>query len=440
MGKKTSKGSAIGLLPLLVFLLLFIGSGIITENFYAMPVLVAFIIATVVAIAMNTKVSLNEKIEVFCKGASDPNIILMCIIFILAGAFGAVSKAMGGVESTVNFGLTILPQNLLLAGTFVICCFISLSMGTSMGTIVALAPIGVGISEQTGIPVALALAAVVGGSMFGDNLSMISDTTIAAARTQGCGMKDKFKMNFIIVLPAAIITAVILAFSAGAGSGAVTQAHPYSLVKIIPYIAVLGAALMGVNVLAVLTGGVVLSGAIGMMNGSFDIMGLLQTAAEGMQGMEDLAMISIVIGGLVELIKLNGGIDFLISFIHNRVSGRKGGELGIAILTSLVDICTANNTITIVMAGPLAKDIAKDYDIDPKRSASLLDIFSSSWQGIIPYGAQLLVASGVGGIASFEIVKYMYYPFLTLAMGMIAIIFGIPQFKDSEKGTESKIA
>lgn len=440
MEKKSSKGSALGLLPLLVFLLLFIGSGIITKDFYAMPVLVAFIIATVVAIGMNTKVSLDEKVEVFCKGASDPNIILMCVIFILAGAFGAVSKAMGGVESTVNFGLTILPQNLLLAGTFVICCFISLSMGTSMGTIVALAPIGVGISEQTGIPVALALAAVVGGAMFGDNLSMISDTTIAATRTQGCGMKDKFKMNFVIVLPAAIITAAILAFSAGGAANAVSQPHPYSLVKIIPYVAVLGAALMGVNVLAVLTGGVVLSGAIGIMNGSFDMMGLLQAAAQGMQGMEDLAMISIVIGGLVELIKLNGGIDFLISFIHSKVSGRRGGEFGIAILTSLVDICTANNTITIVMAGPLAKDIAQDYGIDPKRSASLLDIFSSSWQGIIPYGAQLLVASGIAGIASFEIVKYMYYPFLTIAMGILAITFGLPQFKDSEKGSESKIA
>lgn len=433
MKSNQTKASPLGLLPLLVFLLLFIGSGIITHDFYAMPVLVAFIIASAIAFLMNSKVSLDKKIDVFCKGASDPNIILMCIIFLLAGAFGSVSAAMGGVESTVNFGLSILPQNLLLAGIFVICCFISISMGTSMGTIVALAPIGVGVANQTGIPVALALATVVGGSMFGDNLSMISDTTIAATRTQGCKMKDKFKMNFLIVLPAAIITTILLAFIASGSQSTLTESHPYNLIKIIPYIAVLLSALLGLNVLAVLMGGIVLSGAIGILDGSFSFMSLLQSASSGMQGMEDLAMISLIIGGLVELIKLNGGIDFLIEFINKTVNSRKGGEFGIAILTSLVNICTANNTISIVMSGPLAKDIAQEYDIDPRKSASILDLFSSSIQGIIPYGAQLLFVSGIGGVSSFAIVKYMYYPYLALLAGIISIAIGIPRKSKTSK-------
>ncbi|MCT4662620.1 MAG: Na+/H+ antiporter NhaC family protein [Tissierellales bacterium] len=439
MESNSSKASALGLLPLFVFLLLFIGSGIITGDFYAMPVLVAFVIASTVALCMNRSVNLEKKIEVFCKGASDSNIILMCLIFLLAGAFGSISSAMGGVESTVNFGLSILPQNLLLSGIFVICCFISLSMGTSMGTMVALAPIGIGVAEQTGIPVALALASVVGGSMFGDNLSMISDTTIAATKTQGCEMKDKFKVNFLIVLPAAVITAILLSVLAGGMQTSVVESHDFSFIKILPYIAVLVSALLGMNVLAVLMGGIVLSGAIGLFDGSFEFLEMLQTGAKGMQGMEDLAMISLIIGGLVELIKLNGGIDFLINFIHKTVSGRRGGEFGIAILTSLINMCTANNTISIVMAGPLAKNISEEYDIDPKRSASILDLFASSIQGIIPYGAQLLFVSGLSGVSSFAIVKYMYYPFLTLIAGVIAITFNIPNLK-FKKSVSKKVA
>jgi Na+/H+ antiporter NhaC len=427
---KISRGNPIALLPLLVFLLIFIGSGIITGDFYKMPVTVAFLISAAVALVMNKNEKMSNKIDVFCKGAGEPNIILMCIIFILAGAFANVAKEMGGVDATINLGLSILPQNLLMAGIFVIACFISLSMGTSMGTIVALAPIAIGLAEKTGIPVALALGAIVGGGMFGDNLSMISDTTIAAVRTQGCQMKDKFKVNFIIVLPAAIITVIILSILTAGGSGMVKGDYSYSIIKVLPYLAVLVAALSGLNVLAVLAGGVVFAGIVGLGYGSFDFYGFVDAAAKGIIGMEDLAIIAIIVGGTVELIKFNGGIDFLLNFITSRIKTKRGAEFGIAALVSVVDLCTANNTIAIVMAGPLAKDIAKKYDIDKRRSASILDIFASCIQGIVPYGAQLLAAAGLAAITPFEILRYLYYPALIGVFGIFAIVLGYPKLKD----------
>ena len=426
MKNEVNKGNAFALLPIGIFLLLFIGSGIITGDFYKMPALVAFIVAAGVALLFNKKTSFQTKVDVFCKGAGEPNIILMAIIFLLAGSFGSVAKAMGGVNSTVNLSLSMLPPNLLVAGLFIIGCFISVSMGTSVGTIAALAPIGLGISEKTGIPVALVTAAIVGGAMFGDNLSMISDTTIAAVRTQGCELKDKFRVNFLIVLPAAILTAIILTFMTVGYSGVEGAEYSFEIVKVLPYIAVLVCALCGMNVFLLLGSGVLFAGLVGLFTNSLDIWGLISAISDGMAGMYDLCLLVIVVGGVVELVKYNGGIDFILHFITSKINSKKGAEFGIAALVSIVDLCTANNTIAIVTAGPLAKDIAKKYDIDPRRSASILDIFSSCWQGLIPYGAQLLTAAGIVGVSSVEIMKYLHYPILMLVCGIISIVFGIP--------------
>lgn len=392
MKTEVKKGNPLALLPLGVFLVLFVGSGVITGDFYKMPSLVAFLIAGGVALLFNRKVSLEEKMNIFCKGAGDSNIILMVIIFLLAGAFSSVAKAMGGVDSTVNLSLSILPSNLLVTGLFIIGCFISVSMGTSVGTIAALAPIGLGISEKTGIPVALVMGAVVGGAMFGDNLSMISDTTIAAVRTQGCELKDKFKVNFLIVLPAAIITVILLTVVTSGYSTILTDNYNYELIKVLPYLLVLVGALCGINVFALLGSGIIFASIVGLLTNSFDIFGLIEAISGGISGMYELSLLAITIGGVVSLIKFNGGIDYVLYFITSKINSKKGAEFGIAALVSIIDLCTANNTIAIVAAGPLAKDIADKYDIDKRKTASILDIFSSCWQGIIPYGAQLLTA------------------------------------------------
>lgn len=421
MKQEVKKGNPLALLPLGIFLVLFVGSGVITGDFYKMPALVAFLIAGGVALLFNKKESLETKMNVFCKGAGDTNIILMVIIFLLAGAFSSVAKAMGGVDSTVNLSLSILPSNLLVSGLFIIGCFISISMGTSVGTIAALSPIALGIAQKTGIPVALVIGAVVGGAMFGDNLSMISDTTIAAVRTQGCELKDKFKVNFLIVLPAAIITAVLLTIVTLGYSSTASQTYEYEIIKVLPYILVLTGALLGVNVFALLGSGILFAGTIGLISNSFDLLGLIGAISEGMAGMYELSLLVIVVGGVVSLIKFNGGIDYILYFITSRIKSKKGAEFGIAALVSVIDLCTANNTIAIVTAGPLAKDIADKYDIDPRKTASILDIFSSCWQGVIPYGAQLLTAAGIAGISSVEILRYLYYPGLMFLCGIASI-------------------
>ncbi|WP_163195840.1 Na+/H+ antiporter NhaC family protein [Clostridium thermarum] len=424
----SNKGKLSALLPLLVFIIIFVALSVISGDFYAVPVIVPFLIAAIVALLMNRKLSINQKLDIFCKGAGEGNIILMCLIFILAGAFAEIAKAMGAVEATVNLGLTYIPSNILVSGIFIIACFISLSIGTSMGTIATLVPIAVGISQKTGMPMALIVGAVVGGSMFGDNLSMISDTTIAATKTQGCEMKDKFQMNFFIVLPAAIISAIIFGvISIGKGS-AMDISYSYDLIKVVPYISVLIAALFGVNVLYVLIGGSVFSGIIGMAYGAFDIVDLMQAAAKGISGMSELIIISLIIGGMVELMKYNGGIDFILNLVTRGVKSKTGAELGIAALVSLVDICTANNTIAIVTVGPIAKDIADQYGVEPKRSASILDMFSCVFQGIIPYGAQLLSAASLAGLSSLSIMRYLYYPYLMGICALITIIFS-PRLK-----------
>ncbi len=429
------KGNGWALLPLGVFLVLFVGSGIITGDFYKLPVLVAIIIAAIVALAMNRKDSLNVKVERFAKGAGHPDIIIMVLIFILAGAFSQVAKGMGAVDSTVNLALSVLPQSLVVVGIFVIGAFISISMGTSMGTIAALGPIAVGISEQAHVSITLAIAAVIGGAMFGDNLSIISDTTIAAVRTQKTNMSDKLKVNFFIVLPAAIVT-VILLFVMTLGNTSSVEIKDFSWFKILPYIGVLVAAIFGANVLSILTGGIVLAGVIGLADGSYTLSSLAKTVTEGIGGMSELIILSLLIGGMVELIRYNGGIQFLLNLLTRRIQTKKGGEFSIAGLVSLTNLATANNTISIITAGPLAKEISDKYSIDNRKSASLLDLFSCSVQGLIPYGAQMLLAAGFAKVSPVEIIPFTFYPMLTAVCGIIAIVIGFPRLNKKSKSSK----
>ena len=416
----TKKGRAIALLPIGVFLVIFLGSGIIMNDFYAMPAIVAFLVALAVAFVQNKDLSFDEKIKVIAKGVGEENIITMSLIFLCAGAFSGAVSAAGGVESTVNFWLSFLPSSVAVVGLFLIGCFISVSMGTSMGTIAALAPIAVGISEKTGFAMAICIGAVVCGAMFGDNLSMISDTTIAAVKTQGCEMKDKFKANFFIVLPAAILT-IIIFFLITRGSDFVVDGElTYNLLQIVPYILVLVGALIGINVFVVLIGGTVLSIIVGIVTGTIAVADMFNVVGNGVTGMYDITVISIIVACIVSLIKEFGGIQFILDLIRSKIKGRKGAEMGIAGLALLVDCCTANNTVAIVMAGPIAKEISDEFDVDPKRSASLLDIFASVGQGIIPYGAQLLSAATLTGLTPFAIMPYLFYPAL---MAISAICF-----------------
>ena len=418
-----NKGNGLALIPLGVFLLVYLGSSILANDFYAVSIIVPFLAAALTALIMNRKEKFEKKIEIFCKGAGNTNILLMVIIFILAGAFAEVASDMGAVDSTVNLGLSLLPSSLIIPGIFIIGCFIALSIGTSMGTIVALAPIAVGIAGKTGIETALAVGAVVSGAMFGDNLSIISDTTIAATRTQGCEMKDKFKMNFIIVLPAAIITAFIFMILTR-NTGAVSlDALEFNLFKILPYIIVIVTALLGVNVIIVLLLGILSSGLIGFAYGSFNILGFFNSISTGISGMSELIIISILIAGTIEIIKYNGGIDFILNKGMKKFKSKRGAEYGIATLVSLVDICTANNTVAIVTVGPIAKNISNEFDLEPKRVAGIMDMFACAFQGIIPYGAQLISAAGLAAISPFAIMKYLFYPYLMGICAIIAIYF-----------------
>ena len=431
--KEMKNGNAWALIPLLLFVLLFLGVGIISGDFTTMPLNVAITITVIVALLMNRKETFAKKVEVFTKGAGHSNIILMMLIFILAGAFSTTAEKMGGVSSTVNLGLSLIPQNLIIVGLFIICMFVSISMGTSVGTVAAIAPVGFGFAQATDVPAALAMATVVGGAMFGDNLSMISDTTIAAVRTQKTKMSDKFKVNFKIVLPGAIITIIILFFLTNGISIDHTKNYDYNLIKVIPYLLVLILALVGINVIIVLIGGTVLAGIIGLIDGSFGWNGLLNAISKGIIGMEDIAMIALLIGGLVGIIQHNGGIDWLLNFVRSKVKSKRGAELGIASLVSAADISTANNTISIIMAGPLAKNIADEYDVDPRKSASILDIFGGCFQGLLPYSPQVISAPGVAGISPFLMLQYSIYPILLGVCGLVAIILRVPRLNQSSK-------
>ena len=430
MEKNTSvetenRGRAVALLPIGIFLIMFIGSGIITRDFYAMPTIVAFLIALAVAFFQNPSLNFNEKIKVCAKGIGDDNVIIMCLIFLAAGGFSGAVTAAGGATSAVYLGLSLIPPKFAVVGVFLIGCFISISMGTSVGTIVALSPIAVGISQATGFSLPLCLGAVVSGAMFGDNLSMISDTTIAAVRTQGCQMSDKFKMNFKIVLPAAIAAAVIFFITTMHGSTQV-ELGEYNILQVIPYLIVLVGAIIGFNVFVVLIVGTVAAVAAGLVTGTMAWGGIFTAIGSGVTSMYDITVISITVAAIGALVKEYGGIDFILHFIHKNTKRKKGAQIGIAGLVAGVDLATANNTIAIVMTGQIAKEISSEYDIDPRRTASLLDIFASVVQGIIPYGAQLLSAAAAASITAYEIIPFLYYPFF-MAVSALVFIFLVPQ-------------
>ena len=427
--EKEKKGRAIALLPIGVFLIIFLGAGIVFKDFYAMPAIVAFLIALFVAFLQNKELSFNKKIEVIAKGVGEENIITMSLIFLCAGGFSGAVTAAGGVDSTVNLGLSLIPAHFAVAGLFLIGCFISVSMGTSMGTIAALAPIAVGISEKTGFALSICIGAVVCGAMFGDNLSMISDTTIAAVKTQGCEMKDKFKANFFIVLPAAIITVLIFWLATRNMSFQLKENLNYSLWEVLPYMVVLLGALIGINVFVVLISGIVISLIVGVSMGHIALSEMFQVVGSGVTSMYDITVISIIVACIVSLVKEHGGIQFILNLIKSNINGRRGAEFGIALLALFVDACTANNTVAIVMTGPIAKEISEEFDVDPRRSASLLDMFTSVGQGIIPYGAQLLSAATLTGLTPLQIIPNLYYPLLMGVCGVLAIIFRLQSKK-----------
>ena len=421
--KHEDEKSIMAMLPIAVFIILFVGSGLLTGDFYLMPTTLAFLLALIVALLQNKKYTFEQKLYVAASGAGDVNIITMCIIYLLAGIFSAVVSAAGGVTSTVNFALSFIPVHLAVMGLFLMGCFISISMGTSCGTIAALAPIAVDISQKTGYEMALCIGAVVCGAMFGDNLSMISDTTIAAVRTQGCEMKDKFKANFAIVLPAAIITAAIFYFI-GSGSSYHNAANlDYNFNQVVPYLLILIGALAGVNVFALLGGGTIISIFVGLYTGSFASSKILTLTSSGLSAMYEIAIIAILASCISALVRLNGGFAWILNTVQSHVGGVKGAQVGIGSLALMMDIATANNTIAIVLAGPLAKKISETYKISAKRTASLLDIFASVGQGLLPYGAQLLSAAALTKLTPLDILPYLYYPVLMLVCVIIFIFF-----------------
>ncbi len=423
MENKNEKGRLSDLLPIGVFLILFLGFGIIAGDFYAMPAIVAFLVALIFAMLQNRKNSFDDKINIMAKGVGDSNIVTMCLIFLCAGAFSGSVSAAGGVESTVNLGLSVIPPQFVVPGLFIIACFISLSMGTSMGTIAALVPIAVGISGKTDINVAICTGAVLSGAMFGDKLSMISDTTIAAVKTQGCKMKDKFKENFLIVIPAAIISIFLFYILTKGGECKVEGDLPYNLFQVIPYILVLVGALIGLNVFIVLIGGTVVSVIVGLSLGTIKPLGIFSDIGGGVTGMYDITVISVIVACILALVRENGGIAYILDKIKRLIRSERGAELGISGLALLVDCCTANNTVAIVMSGPIAKEISEEFGVSPRRSASLLDIFSSVGQGIIPYGAQMLSAATLAGISPINIMPYLYYPILMALSAICFILF-----------------
>lgn len=428
MEKTTANGKA--LIPILVFLILYLGNGIYFEyihpvdggmGFYIMSVVVAFVVALIVALLQNRPVSFDEKIRICARGIGDENITIMLFIFLVAGAFSGIAKAAGGAESTAHFLLSILPAQFALPGLFLIACLISMAMGTSVGTITVLVPIAVNIAASSGLGTAICVGTVVGGAMFGDNLSFVSDTTIAATKTQGVSMSDKFKMNFKIALPAAIATcAILIALSLNAQAGNVGN-FKYNLWLVIPYFIVLAAAIMGVNVFAVLCMGILLFAITGLSTGSLTVASAFSAMGTGTSGMFETMVVTILVASIGALIKANGGFLWLLDSIRSMFKGHTGGCFGIGLLTLLMDIATANNTVAIVMAAPIAKEISREYAIDPRQTASLLDTFSCIGQGVIPYGAQLLIAASMSKITALAIIPFLFYPFLLFVSVCVSI-------------------
>ena len=419
------------LLPILIFLIVYLGSGIYYEyinpqkgqmGFYVMSVVVAFMIALIVAFIQNPALSFEKKIHICAKGVGDDNIITMLFIFLMAGAFSGVAQASGSATSTAYLLLDIIPPNFAVPALFIIACLISMAMGTSVGTITVLVPIAFAVAKSAELGIPLGVATVVGGAMFGDNLSFISDTTIAATKTQGVEMKDKFRVNFKIALPAAIITFVILMAMALNGNPAEIKNFDYNLFQALPYLLVLIASIVGINVFIVLGFGAIFSSIIGIATKSLTIATAFSAMGEGTKNMFETMIVTILVASMGALMKEYGGFQWILEIIRKSLKGHRGGMLGVGLLTSLLDVATANNTVAIVMSGPIAKDISKEFNIDPKKTASLMDIFSCICQGIIPYGAQLLIAASLAHITSIQIIPYLFYQFLLLACVLIYII------------------
>lgn len=430
----SSRGGLLALSPLLVFLCVYLVSSIVAQDFYRIPISSAFLIASIYALIISKGKTLEERIATFSDGAGNRNVLLMIWIFVMAGAFASTAKEIGAIDATVNIAMRILPGKLLYAGLFLAACFISMSIGTSVGTIVALVPIAAGIAEELALGGAAGFTAgtpfitaiIVGGSFFGDNLSFISDTTIAATRTQECSMTDKFKVNLRIVGPAAIIVAVIYVIL-GSSVSTVPQSGPIEWMLLIPYVLVIILALAGVNVVAVLAIGIAVNGVLGFARGSFAWSGFLEAIGNGISGMGDLIIVTLLAGGMLELIRVNGGLDYIVEAMTRRIRGKRGAEFSIAALVSLANLCTANNTIAIITVGRIARDISVRFGLDPRKSASILDTFSCLVQGLIPYGAQLLMAAGLAGISSISIIGYLYYPVVMGLCAILAILLRLPR-------------
>ena len=415
----------LALSPFIVFMVVYLVGSLLAGDFYKLPLTVAFLIASAYAICITPKIKLRERINIFSRGAGNENIMLMVWIFVLAGAFAQIADQMGAIDATVNLTLRFLPASMLLPGLFLAACFISLSIGTSVGAVVALTPVAVGIAEQTGSTLPLLVAVVVGGAFFGDNLSFISDTTIVATQTQGCKMNDKFKANIWLAAPAAILVFVLYIFL-GKDIQAPQDITLMEWYKVIPYLSVLVLAISGVNVLVVLLIGILLAGGIGMLAGSFGLLDAMGAMGNGIMGMSELIIVTLLAGGMLALIRHNGGIDYLIHALTLHINGKRGAKGTMALLVVLADMCTANNTIALVTVGPMAREIADKYGIDKRLSASLLDTFSCVAQGLIPYGAQLLMAAGLAKITPFDILGYLYYPIALGVIAVIGIIFNYP--------------
>lgn len=416
----------LALSPLIVFVVLYLVLSLVAGDFSSVPLTVVFLISSVYAVATSTKFSLKERIDIYGQGASTPNLLLMLWIYVFAGAFSQSAKGMGSIDTTVNLALTILPPSMILPGLFVTACFISISIGTSVGTVVTLVPIAAGIATQTNSNVALLTAVIVGGAYFGDNLSFISDTTVVATQTQGVRMKDKFKVNLMIVVPAVVVVLAVYAFM-GFGMQAPTHVGQTDLFKVIPYLAVLVTAVCGLNVMAVLVLGIALCGIIGVLGGSYAFYGWLNALGNGIVGMGELIIIAMMAGGMLEIIKVNGGIDYIIEKLSGRIRGKRGAEFSIAALVSLVNLCTANNTVAILTVGNIAKQISEKFGIDPRKTASILDTFSCTIQGIIPYGVQILLAAGLAHVQPVDIIPYLYYPFAIGIAASLSILLRYPK-------------
>ena len=415
--------------PLMVFLVVYLVSSIIAGDFYKIPVTAAFLVASVYAILITpspgpagggwrSRFDMDGRISIFSRGAGDANVLMMIWIFVLAGAFAATAKEIGAIDATVNFTLRILPSRFLLAGLLLAACFISMAIGTSVGTIVALVPVASGLAAQVGASVPLLTAIVVGGAFFGDNLSFISDTTVAATKSQGVQMRDKFRANILIAAPAAVLVTIIYVIIGGE-VGKPLEIAEIEWVKILPYLIVIGLALAGINVIAVLASGLLVNGIIGVACGSYGLVGWMAAAGEGIAGMGELIIVTLLAGGMLDIIRHNGGMEFIINGLTRRIRGAKAASLSIAALVCLVNACTANNTIAIITTGPLAKDITEKFKLNPSRTASILDTFSCLIQGILPYGAQMLMASGLAGVSAAAIIGHLYYP---LALGVFALL------------------